>query len=231
MHEPFATLLSIQVGLPRRYGSPEASDPLERPWRSAIFKTPIRGPVAVTALGVFGDGQAERKVHGGEDKALLAYAASHYPRWHKELGRTDMGFGGFGENLTIEGLDETTVCIGDVYSIGTVRLQVSQPRQPCWKLARRWRMKDLPDRVTSNGRSGWYLRVLTEGTIDSGQSVLLEERPCPEWTVARASQVMHFARDDRQAMAALASLPPLAASWRETLTRRIEKVSAMGTGT
>jgi MOSC domain-containing protein YiiM len=224
MHDSFATLVSVQVGLPREYGTRDATDPLDKSWHSAIFKQPITGPVAVGWLGLVGDGQAALDVHGGEDKALLAYAAEHYPHWHDELQRTDMCYGGFGENLTISALDEASVCIGDIYSIGSVRVQVSQPRQPCWKLARRWRITELPDLVIRTSRSGWYLRVLVEGKIEGGQSVLLEERPHPQWSVARASQVMHLAREDREAMQALVALPPLASSWRETLTRRIAKL-------
>jgi MOSC domain-containing protein YiiM len=126
------------------------------------------------------------------------------------------------ENLTVEGQDESTVCIGDVFAVGAALMQVSQPRQPCWKLARRWGLKDLTARVQVSGRAGWYLRVLGEGTIQVGMGLVLHERPCPRWTVSLANDLMFRRREDRDALAALAACPLLALSWRETLGRRLE---------
>jgi MOSC domain-containing protein YiiM len=132
----------------------------------------------------------------------------------------DLPFGGFGENLTIAGLTEAAVCVGDVWRAGAVLLQVSQPRQPCWKLARRWRVKDLPARVVETGRSGWYLRVLSEGDIEAGYGLELLARANPEWTIARANRVLYFHRNDPDESAALAAVPGLSSSWRESLSRR-----------
>src|SRR5687768_12706975 len=108
------TLVSIQVGQPQTHGREGAADPFDRPWTSAFFKTPVAGPVFVGRTNVTGDCQADLEHHGGVDKAVLAYSADHYPLWRAELNRPDLCFGGFGENLTIEGLDEQGVCIGDV---------------------------------------------------------------------------------------------------------------------
>lgn len=213
-----ARLVSIQVGLPRSMGTPDAADPLERPWRSAIFKSPVAGPVRLTKTNLEGDGQADRRVHGGEDKAVLAYAASHYPPWRKELQRDDFQFGAFGENFTLDGQDEQSVCVGDAFSIGVgVRVQVSQPRQPCSNLARRWKMKDLTALVHKAGRGGWYLRVLEEGMVEVGMTVALLDRPYPEWTVARAYDIMTRRREDPASAEALAACPLLSIDWREAL--------------
>jgi MOSC domain-containing protein YiiM len=106
--------------------------------------------------------------------------------------------------------------------VGQAVVQVSQPRQPCWKLAYRWRMKDLTARVERTGRTGWYLRVLEEGDVAAGQPLVLLDRPFPEWTVQRASGAMAGRKHDRQAALALAALPPLSASWRETLSAAAE---------
>src|SRR5690606_6199783 len=114
------------------------------------------------------------------------------------------------------------VCIGDTYEVGGAVVQVSQPRQPCWKLARRWRIRDLAARVQETGRTGWYLRVLREGEVTAGDSLRLIDRPYAEWTIARANEIMHERRDDRDAAGALAACPLLSASWRETLRRRTE---------
>ena len=209
-----STLLSIQVGLPRHLGIAGAPDPMDRPWTTSFFKEPVEGPVWLGRTNLAGDGQADRKNHGGPDKAVLAYSADHYPLWRAELNRPDLPHGAFAENFTIAGLTEENVCIGDVYAIGGAQVQVSQPRQPCWKIARRWRIKDLTAQVRETGRTGWYLRVLVEGYVEAGQPVELLERTFPQWTVARASQVMNHRHEDPAAAAELAACPSLAAVWR-----------------
>lgn len=217
-----ATLVSIQVGQPTSYGRDDAADPHDRSWTTAFFKSPVAGPVLVGRTNVVGDAQTDLKHHGGIDKAVLAYAASHYELWRDELARPDLCYGGFGENLTIAGLTEDNVCIGDVWSLGEALFQVSQPRQPCWKLARRWRITDLTAQVIANGRTGWYLRVLQEGWIDAGQALKLIERPQPDWTVARGNEVMHHRKSDASLARELAALPELSTAWRESMRRRIE---------
>jgi MOSC domain-containing protein YiiM len=168
-------------------------------------------------LNIAGDGQADLQNHGGPDKAVLAYSADHYPLWRNELPQLDLRPGGFGENLTIRGITEHDVCIGDVWSAGDVLLEVSQPRQPCWKLARRWKLNDLPRRVVQTGRSGWYLRVLREGTIEPNADFTLVERRHSRWTVARVAQVFYGKHADPAAQHSLAQLDELSASWRAAL--------------
>lgn len=211
---------SIQVGRPRDAGQEGAADPMDRPWRSGIWKEPVSGALWCGRTNLAGDGQADLRVHGGPDKAVLAYSAAHYPGWRAELALPAMGAGGFGENLTIVGLTERDVCIGDVVAVGGAVLQLSQPRGPCWKLGRRWRVPELPLLTQRSGRTGWYYRVLAEGEMAAGERVTLMERPHPEWTVARANQVMYEGQHDGPATLALAALPPLSASWRRTLERR-----------
>lgn len=219
---PSGRVVSVQVGRPRALGDPEAPE-LDRPWTSAIIKQPVHGLVWLGRCNLEGDQQADRKVHGGPDKAVCVYPAAHYRFWRDQLRLAELAYGAFGENVTIAGLCEESVCIGDIFAWGAALVQVSQPRQPCWKLARRWRVKDLAALVQQSGRTGWYMRVLHAGQVAAGQPWRLVERPFPQWAIARANQVMHQQRGDRVAAAELAACPALAASWRATLTRRVER--------
>jgi MOSC domain-containing protein YiiM len=221
---PSGILQSIQIGAPKSYGVEGAADAHNQPWTTGFFKTPVAGQVLAEKMGLAGDGQADLINHGGADKAVLAYSADHYPKWREELGIQEMSFGAFGENLTISGLSEETVCIGDIYRIGEAVFEVSQPRQPCWKLARRWRMHELTALVVRNGRSGWYLRVLEEGWIEAGMGVELVERRNPAWPVARANEIMNRHRADLALTLELAAVPRLAESWVEELQGRAERL-------
>ncbi len=226
-HDPTATLYSVQVGMPRSYGSEDAFDPHDKPWMTGFFKTPVEGPVFVGSTNLVGDGQADLKNHGGVDKAVLAYSADHYPKWRDELRLPDMPCGAFGENLTVAGLSEQLVCIGDLFRVGEVLFEVSQPRQPCWKLARRWRMHELTGLVVNNGRSGWYLRVLSEGSVEAGMLVTLIERPNPSWPISRANEILHHRRTDLALTLELADVPGLADSWVGELRERAERLREM----
>jgi MOSC domain-containing protein YiiM len=221
-----AMLTSVQVGMPRNYGFEDAADTHDKPWTTGFFKVPVDGPIFVGTTNLAGDGQADLKNHGGVDKAVLAYSADHYPKWRDELNMPDMPFGAFGENLTIAGLSEGAVCIGDICRVGDVTFEVSQPRQPCWKLARRWRLHELTGLVVRNGRSGWYLRVLEEGWIEAPMPVTLIERPNPEWSIARANRILHHCKTDLALTLELAEVPRLAASWVDELRERAERLSA-----
>lgn len=213
-------LISIQVGMPLSLGDDNASDPMDRPWETGFFKQSVPGRRWLGEINLDGDGQADRKHHGGPEKAVLAYAASHYPVWRAELQMPELVHGAFGENFTISGLDESTVCIGDTFTVGEALIQASQPRQPCWKISRRWRLPKLSARVQQSGRTGWYFRVLRTGYVEPGLPVVLCERPFPEWTIARANEVMHLRRDDRELAAELAACPALAENWQRTLGKR-----------
>jgi MOSC domain-containing protein YiiM len=216
MSNPY--LCSIQIAKPQNYGFEGATETHDKPWTTGFFKKPVVGKVFVGKTNLAGDGQADLKHHGGIDKAVLAYSADHYPAWRLDLDMPDLPFGAFGENLTIAGLAEEAVCIGDVYAIGPVLFEVSQPRQPCWKLARRWRRNELVPKVINNGWTGWYLRVLQEGTIEAEMKVTRVLRPNPDWTVARANRILHHHKTDAVQMLQLAAVPRLAEAWVNELT-------------
>jgi len=203
-------LESIQVGPPRTYDGP-------RPWTSAIKKEPVLGQVWAGREGLSGDHQYDRRHHGGPERALLMYSADHYPRWRAEWERSDVGPGGFGENLTVAGVTEDTVCIGDVFRIGDVRLEVSSPRTPCSTLSRRHGLPELVQTIVRNHRSGWYLRVLQEGWLEAGMEVVLADRPYPQWTVRRTAEVKRMRADLVEDARLLAACSALQVEWRKLL--------------
>lgn len=210
-------VLSIQVGLPKQLGIEGAADPMDRPWTTGFFKEPVTGKIYLGKTNLVGDGQADLLLHGGTEKAVLAYSAKHYSQWRQELNLPDLPYGAFGENFTVSLLAEEDVCIGDIFAFGQAQIQVSQPREPCWKLARRWRIKDLPKRVIASGRSGWYFRVLSEGFVESRLPLTLLERPLPQWSVARVSAAFYWGKED---VSELASCPLLSSTWRKYFSTR-----------
>lgn len=212
-------IIGLQTGLPRTLGTAGAAEPMDREWTTGFFKQAVAGVRQVTRLGIEGDGQADLVHHGGPDKAINVYPAGHYASWAEELGLT-LHAGAFGENFTTTGLTEVDVCVGDVFRVGDLIVQVSQPRQPCWKLSRRWRIKDFAALVERTGRTGWYFRVVSAGMIKAGAVLELIERPAPNWSVAAANEVMHHHKDDVSAALELASCAGLSQSWVGSLTRR-----------
>ncbi len=213
------SITSVNTGQPQTMPADAHSD---KPWTSGIFKHAVEGPVQVSATGCEGDKVANTVNHGGVDKAVCVYSHLHYGYWKQQLAIEDFPPGAFGENLTVDGFAEGDICIGDTLRIGEVMVQLSQPREPCWKLARRWQVKDLVLQVQQTGHTGWYFRVLTPGQIQAGDSIQLIERPHPQWTVTAANQVM-FARPLHPDTAALTTLPELSESWRTALQNRLDR--------
>ncbi|MCO8122272.1 MOSC domain-containing protein [Stieleria sp. TO1_6] len=212
------TIKSVQVGKVVTEGAPDASDLNKRQWTSAFRKCPIEGPVQIGPLGIEGDQVADSKNHGGPEKAVLCYAGAHYDDWQREHPELEFGGGGFGENLTLNHLTEAEACVGDQWSNGSCILEISQPRQPCWKISRRWKTKTMTKEVTQTGRTGWYVRVLQAGVIAAADELTLLERPHPDWTVARANDVLFGREVDRMAVHELMNLPALSQQWKEALS-------------
>ena len=208
---------SIQIGKIRVEGDASSRDPMLRQWTSGFNKELSSGPILATTMGLKGDQIADTRHHGGPEKAILCYSSSHYADWAIEHPEINWQGGALGENLTIAGSDETSVCIGDVYQIGPVQLQVSQPRQPCWKISRRWQTKTLTKEVTQTGRTGWYVRVLTEGMITAGDELNLLDRPHSDWTIAKANDLLYGRLVDRIALIELMNLPELSREWKDAL--------------
>ncbi|MDI4645706.1 MOSC domain-containing protein [Cohnella hashimotonis] len=191
--------------------------------KSGINKERAPSAVDVHFEGLSGDEQADTVNHGGPDKAVCAYPYRHYAFWEERLGRS-LEFGAFGENFTIDEIDESQVCIGDVFKIGEVTLQISQPRVPCWKLAMKWGVDDLPAMVRDTGKTGFYFRVLSPGAVEPGK-LFLVSRDFGGVTVEEANRVMHRGKEDREGMQRLLAVDALADSWRETLTARLSRLA------
>lgn len=193
---------------------------------SAIDKLPFTGARAVSRLGIAGDEQADLTVHGGIDKAIHHYPRDHYGWWAETLGGHILltAPGAFGENISTRGLIEGTVCIGDRYRLGSALVEISQGRQPCWKLGHRFGIATVPATVVTTGRGGWYYRVIEDGTVAAGDAIELLDRPLPLWTVERVFRLLIGGAGKREpgALRDLAAMERLAANWRA----RAEKLLA-----
>ena len=200
--------------------------PFARGESSAIAKLPVEGPIRIRTLGLEGDEQADPRYHGGPDKAVHHYPADHYAHWgtlavdHPLLNAP----GAFGENVSTWGLTENEVCIGDRLRLGSTLLEVSQGRQPCWKLNDRFGLPDMALRVQTSLRAGWYLRVLQVGQVQAGDTVWLLARPHPEWPIDRLLRVIAERDCAPETLREILTLP-LPPSWHRLFTRRLESAS------
>ncbi|WP_248924220.1 MOSC domain-containing protein [Paenibacillus hamazuiensis] len=212
-------ILSINIGKPRKvpFKDKEVS--------TGIFKFPASESLFLSRFNFEGDGQADLVHHGGKEKAVCVYPYEHYPYWEKELQRT-LEYGAFGENLTIRGLLETDVCIGDVFQLGEAVVQVSQPRQPCYKLSVKYGAPDMPLKVQETGRTGFYFRVLKEGVV-SGSGGLTRIFSHPKAiTVSYANRIMHHEKDHIAGIHKILEVEELSVNWRATFLKRLEGIEA-----
>ncbi|MBB3999765.1 MOSC domain-containing protein YiiM [Aureimonas pseudogalii] len=183
----------------------------------------MQAPVRLRRDGFSGDAQGDRKRHGGPDKAVHHYPFEHYAKWLREIGTRDVlaAPGAFGENLSTLGLTEETVAIGDVFRLGSAVIEVSQGRQPCWKLNHRFGVADMARRVQTTGRTGWYYRVLEDGLVSPGDTLLLLDRRLPGWSLHRLWHLLYVAPLDRGELTGMAALPGLPESWRRLAEHRL----------
>lgn len=191
---------------------------------SGIVKTQIEAPVWLGSQGLEGDAQGDLRVHGGPEKALLHYAFDHYEGWRTEVGALPPleAPGAFGENISSLGLVETTIAAGDIFRLGGARIQVSQLRQPCWKLNTRFGVADMSRRVQTSGRTGWYYRVLEEGLVAPHDELELLDRVAPEWTIARLQRVFYRDTLNREELEAMLALEVLPLNVRDRARKRLE---------
>lgn len=192
---------------------------------SGIDKHAVDRPIRLCREGLEGDGQGDRKHHGGVDKAVHHYPLDHYGAWRDEVGPATVLSrpGAFGENLSSLGMTEADVALGDVFRLGTALIEVSQGRQPCWKLNVRFGVSDMAARVQSSGRTGWYYRVLEEGIVSAGDVLERVERKLPDWPLARLWRILYVDTLNVDELAAMEQLPGLPGSWRRVAAARLER--------
>ena len=211
-------LLSINVSKPK---------PIQydgKTVRTGIFKEPVSGTVMLREKNIDGDGQGDLRVHGGTYKAIYGYPFEHYAYWQQELQRDDLGYGQFGENLTVEGMLEEAVHIGDIFQVGsTVRLQITQPRVPCFKLAYKMGLPEFPKQFLESRRVGFYFRVLEEGEITAGDTIARIEVASEPMSVTEIVNLRYFDTDNHAKIAQARKLPALSPSWKRDFTKILKK--------
>jgi ferredoxin-NADP reductase/MOSC domain-containing protein YiiM len=205
-----ATLLSVNVGLPRDVAWQG------RTVHTGIWKHPVAGPRLVRRLNVDGDGQGDLDGHGGEQRAVLVYQIQSYRYWQEHFGRDDFEFGQFGENLTVDGLGDDEVCIGDRYRIGAAEFEVTQPRVTCFRVGMRLGEPEMPSLLVSHHRPGFYLRVITEGLVRAGDEIVRTRTGPHAVSVADIDALLYLPARDRDLLRDAVDIPALSPGWQQS---------------
>lgn len=211
-------IVAVSVGLPR-----------EVTWKgqtvtTGIFKAPVDGPVALRRHNLEGDRQADLSVHGGPTKAVYLYPTQHYGYWRDELGDDELVWGSFGENLTVDGLDEENVCIGDEFQVGSARVVVTEPRMPCYKLAIRFNRADMVKRFLTSQRTGLYFGVVQEGVIEAGDDLeRVVEHPAG-LRVADVTRLYTTERTNEALLRKAIAVADLPEKWRSFFEHQLQRL-------
>ena len=210
-------LLSVNVSLPQEITVKG------KMVRTGIFKAPVEGRAKVATLNIAGDGQADLMGHGGAFRAVYVYSFDNYAYWEHELGRRDFSFGQFGENLTVEGMGDEEVHVGDTFRIGTVIFQVTQPRVPCYKLAIKMGVEGFYNQILESGRLGFYFRVLEEGDVGAGDVIEKTKVDPIGMTIIDVNKLMYYDKDNLEEARRSLEIEALSPGWRTTFEARIAK--------
>jgi MOSC domain-containing protein YiiM len=209
-------VLSVNVGLPRDF------EYNGRAARSAIWKSPVPGRVAARGVNLAGDDQADRRAHGGPDKAVYAYAVEDLRWWTQEIGRS-VEYAELGENLTTDGIAVNDALVGERWAIGAAVLEVSEPRVPCWRLGVRMNDKYFPRRFTEALRPGAYLRIVVEGDVGAGDEIQVIQRPDHDLTIRDVLRIYAF---DQEEVGRLLATPGMSQSWRRWAERHLQETKS-----
>lgn len=208
-------VVSVNVGLPR------TAEWKGESFLTGIFKEPVAGRLPLGEINIAGDGQADRVNHGGPGKAVYAYPVEHYPFWYEFLGVDSLPYGALGENLTVEGLDEETTCLGDVLRVGPVELVVTQPREPCFKLAAKFGREDIVRHFLQSGLSGFYLAVRRTGEVGAGDAIEILSRDPARVPIADVNRAHRGASADSAILRRAAEHDVLPEYWRKKVRLRL----------
>ncbi|HKN86260.1 MAG TPA: MOSC domain-containing protein [Nitrospiraceae bacterium] len=193
---------------------------------TGIFKTAVGHRVVVGRMNLEGDRQADLSVHGGADKAVYLYPSEHYATWAQELGRNDLTFGQFGENLTVEGMLEETVHIGDTFRVGSTLLEVTQPRVPCYKLGLKMGSAQFPKKFLASRRTGYYVRVLEEGNVGARDSIERITTDPEQMTVRQAVHLAFFEQENVAMLEKVLRIRALSQEWRGMFQEQLTTITS-----
>lgn len=213
-----ARILSVNISLPREidYGGQKIS--------TGIFKEPIEGRITLRTLNLDGDRQADLSVHGGPDKAVYAYPVEHYEYWHSVFPDLVMPNGMFGENLTVEGLIESEISVGDVFRIGSATVIATQPRMPCYKLGVKFGRMDVIKKFLASGRSGIYFKVSKEGEVATGDTIHQITKDPNQITISDIVRLYSIEREDLQTMRRAVKVDALPKGWKRYFLEQIQRL-------
>ncbi len=210
-------LLSVNVS------QPIAVEIGEQRYHTGIYKSAVAGRLWLGRAQLAGDGQADMENHGGPNRAVYCYPHEHYAYWSEELGRDDFEYGQFGENLTAQGLLENAVCVGDAFRVGEAIIQVTQPRVPCYKLANKLGIPDFAKTFLRANRSGFYARVLEQGSVGAGDVILPVQKDPVGMTVAEVNAALYLDKGDRAAVERALQIEALSPGWRRSFEKLLAK--------
>jgi ferredoxin-NADP reductase/MOSC domain-containing protein YiiM/ferredoxin len=216
-------LLSVNVGMPK-----------DVPWHgktvhTGVWKQPVDGPAMVRRLNIDGDGQGDTNGHGGEQRAVMVYQISSYRHWQQHFGRDDLSYGAFGENLTVDGLPDDEVCVGDRYRIGEAEFEVTQPRVTCYRVGMRLSEPQLPELLVAHHRPGFYMRVITEGRIQAGDTIVKTRTGPGALSVADTDALLYLPGRDTGKLRVALQIPALSPGWQGSFRDLLSAAEGQGT--
>jgi MOSC domain-containing protein YiiM len=192
-------------------------------WETGSFKDITTKKLTIKKDGIVGNEVSDTIHHGGEHKAIFANSLLNYPIWEQYLQIQKLQYGALAENLTMTNIDENTVCIGDIHQIGSVVLEVSQPREPCWKIGQKFKHKTFTKYIYDSGQTGWYYRVLQEGTFQVNDEVFLIKQGNQEFSIIQANNILHNINNNKLLANKLVKLDILGEPFRKSLKKKMEK--------